>query len=67
MDFCYWAPRHDDLAEGKKEVWASFQGAGFWRSARWPHSAALAAAGRLQSPDLPQPISNPNPSQPFDI
>jgi len=50
MDFCYWAPRHDDLAEGKKEVWASFQGAGFWRSARWPHSAALAAAGRLAVP-----------------
>jgi hypothetical protein len=50
MDFCYWAPRHDDLAEGKKEVWASFQDAGFWRSARWLHSAALAAAGRLAIP-----------------
>ncbi|XP_039841229.1 uncharacterized protein LOC120701151, partial [Panicum virgatum] len=32
MDLCYWAPKHDDLAEVEKEVWASFQGAGFWRS-----------------------------------
>jgi hypothetical protein len=32
MDFCYWAPKHDELAEVEKEVWASFQGAGFWRS-----------------------------------
>jgi len=24
IDFCYWAPRHDDLAEVEKEVWASF-------------------------------------------
>ena len=24
MDFCYWAPKHDDLTEVEKEVWASF-------------------------------------------
>ncbi|KAF8655654.1 hypothetical protein HU200_060972 [Digitaria exilis] len=40
MDFCHWPPtsaaaagnKHDDLAEAEKAVWASFQGAGFWRS-----------------------------------
>jgi len=37
LDFCYWpagaaAARRDELAEAEAAVWASFQGAGFWRS-----------------------------------
>jgi hypothetical protein len=37
LDFCYWpagaaAARHDELAEAEAAIWASFQGAGFWRS-----------------------------------
>ncbi|CAN6348571.1 unnamed protein product [Urochloa humidicola] len=40
MDFCYWPPaakdgKRDELAADEKEeeeIWARFQGAGFWRS-----------------------------------
>jgi hypothetical protein len=39
LDFCYWPPstattmpKHDDLADAEEKVWASFHGAGFWRS-----------------------------------